>query len=364
MPGLYIHIPFCRRKCRYCDFTSLADRDELITPYLEAVGIEAKRSKPLFGRPPDTLYIGGGTPSMLGPGQLEKLFSLTGVVFGPLKDFRESTFEVNPESLTPEKVSLLKTAGISRISLGLQASQDRLLNRLGRLASFQDFLAAFKTLRQAGFNNINIDLMTGLPDQSRDDFSAALKEILALEPEHVSFYALEIHEGTAFYAQGLREAPEAAADMFESGSAALEAAGFRHYEISNFARPGRESHHNLNYWDQGDYLGLGAAAASHRDGLRRGNTRDVELYIRTAGSPEGPEPEYSEILSPESRRTERIMLGLRKTAGIELPEDIFVEFRERIAGLSARGLLEVSGRRLKIKKEALYISNAVFREFV
>jgi len=363
MPGLYVHLPFCRRKCGYCDFASLAGRDELIDPYLRALKAEAGRSKAVFAKP-DTLYIGGGTPSLLGPERLQTLFSLIETGFGPIKDLREASFEANPESLTPEKAALLKTAGIGRVSLGLQASQDRLLDRLGRLASFEDFLKAFRHLRLSGFDNINIDLMTGLPEQSPEDFMTSLKEIMALEPEHISFYALEVHEGTPFAAQGVREAPEAAAEMFALALPVLEAGGFRHYEISNFARPGRESLHNLNYWDQGDYLGLGSAAASHSGGVRRANTKDPELYIRTAAGPGGPALEYSETLTPARRRAEKIMLGLRKTGGIELPEDIFIEFKERIDGLSARGLLEVSGRRIRIKREALYVSNVVFREFV
>ena len=363
MPGLYVHIPFCRRKCRYCDFASLAGKDALIGPYLGALKAEAERSGPVFGKP-DTLYIGGGTPSLLSPLQLEQLFSPLETVFGPIKGLKESTFEANPESLTPEKAGFLKAAGINRVSIGLQASQDRLLGRLGRLASFEDFLKAFRTLRLAGFDNINIDLMTGLPDQSPADFRETLNEVLALAPEHISFYALEVHEGTPFAAEGVCEAPEAAADMFALAIPALEDAGFGHYEISNFARPGRESAHNLNYWNQGDYLGLGASAASHTAGTRRANARDPELYIRTAAGTEGPAPEYSETFTQAQRKAEKLMLGLRKTDGIELADDIFIEFKVRIDKLSAQGLLEVSGRRIKIKKEALYISNAVFREFV
>ena len=363
MPGLYVHIPFCRRKCRYCDFASLAGKDALIGPYLEALGHEARRAKAL-PEGLDTLYIGGGTPSLLEPRQLETLFRTLETLCGPVKDLKESTFEVNPESLTPEKASLLKAAGINRVSIGLQASQDRLLDRLGRLASFEEFLKAFRALRLAGFDNLNIDLMTGLPDQSAGDFRETLKEVLALAPEHVSFYALEVHEGTAFAAEGVPEAPEAAADMFALAVPVLESAGFRHYEISNFARPGRESAHNLNYWEQGNYLGLGSSAASHSGGLRWANTKDPELYIKTAAGPEGPALEYSEVLTPEQRRAETLMLGLRKTDGIELTDDIFIEFKVRINKLAAQGLLEVTGRRVKIKKAALYISNAVFREFV
>ena len=363
MPGLYVHIPFCRRKCGYCDFASFAGKDALIDPYLNALRLETERTKTIFGHP-DTLYIGGGTPSLLSQEQLKKLISLLEDAFGAVKNLKESTFEANPESLTPEKAALLKAAGISRVSIGLQASQNRLLDRLGRLASFEDFEKTFRILRLAGFNNLNIDLMTGIPDQNPENFMDSLKEVLDLAPEHISFYALEVHEDTTFAAEKVGEAPEAAADMFELAIPVLENAGFRHYEISNFARPGRESAHNLNYWAQGDYLGLGSSAASHMGGLRRANINDPELYIKTAATPEGPALEYSETLTPAQRKAEKLMLGLRKTDGIELADDIFIEFKIRINKLSAQGLLEVSGRRVKLKKEALYISNAVFREFV
>jgi len=334
----------------------------LIGPYLTALKTEAELLKPLFQ--PDTLYVGGGTPSLLDERRLEELFSLINGAFGPVKTFKESTFEINPESLTEGKAAALKTAEITRVSLGLQAVQNRLLTRLGRLARFEDFLKAFNLLRSAGFDNISVDLMTGLPGQSAGDFRETLDRVTALRPEHVSFYPLEIHKGTPFFEEGVPEEPGAAADMFEMSVPLLETAGFRHYEISNFARPGRESLHNLNYWDQGDYLGLGASAASHRNGDRWTNVASPERYISTAGRAAGPERSESETLSSGGRRAERIMLGLRKTAGIELPEDIFIEFSEHLAALSAKGLLEISGRRVKIKKEALYVSNAVFREFV
>jgi len=363
MRGLYIHLPFCRRKCRYCDFYSLAGRDELIGPYLGALRTEARRAAPRLPAP-ETLYIGGGTPSLLNTEQLGTLFSVIETVFRGINRFMESTFEANPESLTPAKIAVLRTAGISRVSLGLQAAQNRVLNRLGRLASFEDFLRVFKALRDAGFGNINVDLMTGLPGQDPGDFRETLEKVLALEPEHISFYPLEVRAGTPFHSEGVREEPDAAAEMFESALTALENAGFRHYEISNFARPGMESLHNLNYWEQGDYIGLGAAAASHYAGNRWTNTEDTERYIRTAAGDGGPEKAFSETLAPEQRKAERVLLGLRKTEGIELPEDIFIEFSGKIAGLAARDLLEVSGRRVKIKRGRLYLSNEVFREFV
>jgi len=361
MPGLYIHIPFCRSRCYYCDFTSSAGRLDLINPYIEALNQEAERC---VNYPIDTLYIGGGTPSLFAPPQIEALFSLIEKNFGPVKDLKEATFEANPESLTPEKAALLRAAGINRASLGLQATQNTLLKKLGRPASFEDFLKAFGFLRRAGFDNINIDLMTGLPGQSLKDFRQSLSEALKLKPEHISFYALEVHEGTVFAKQGVREEPDMAADMYAEALPILKKAGFGHYEISNFAKPGKESVHNLNYWEQGDYIGLGAAAASHKAGERRGNTADLDIYIRTAGDAGGPANEYSESLTPRQRKAERVWLGLRKTSGIVLPDDIFIEFKGEIEALRLKGLIDVDGRRIKINEKYLYLSNVIFREFV
>ncbi|OGS59785.1 MAG: hypothetical protein A3J79_10415 [Elusimicrobia bacterium RIFOXYB2_FULL_62_6] len=361
MPGLYIHIPFCKSRCHYCDFASSAGRENMIPAYLEALGREARLRA---GSGTDTLYIGGGTPSLLSPADLTRLFSIIKRNFSPVNGFKEATIEANPESVTHTKANLLRAAGVNRVSLGLQASQDRLLKKLGRPALFADFLKAFACLRRAGFDNINIDLMTGLPGQSRGDFSRSLQAALELEPEHISFYALEVHEGTVFARWGVAEEPDKAAEMYEAALPVLKKAGFRHYEISNFARPGKESLHNLNYWEQGDYIGLGAAAASHEAGRRWNNIPDPGVYIKTAGGPRGPERANSETLTPRQRRAERIWLGLRKTDGIVLPDDIFIEFKEEIGALSARGLLEVSGRRIKLKETALYLSNEVFRQFV
>ena len=366
MSGLYIHIPFCRSKCAYCDFTSYAGKEELIDSYLDALKKEAAAyASALGGRGGfNTLYIGGGTPSLLSPPQLDTLLTTVEKGFGPIKEMKEASFEANPESLTPQKAALLKAAGINRISLGLQASQNALLKTLGRAASFEDFLKVFGFLRSAGFDNINVDLMTGLPGQTPEDFRQSLNEVLKLEPEHLSFYALEAHEGTVFAKRGIMEEPDKAALMYDEALSALKKTGFAHYEISNFARPGKESLHNLNYWEQGDYIGLGAAAASHLSGRRWGNTRDMDVYLRTAGDPGGPAKEYCENLTSSQRKAERVMLGLRKTGGVELEDDIITEFKRKIETLRSKGLLETEGRRIKINKEYLYLANAVFREFL
>jgi oxygen-independent coproporphyrinogen-3 oxidase len=363
MPGLYVHIPFCRAKCGYCDFASAPGTGEEIDVFLQALGREAAAYAALAGRF-TTLYVGGGTPSLLSAAQLETLLRVIEKLTGPLGGLAEATFEANPESLDADKAKLLKAAGVGRVSLGLQASQDRLLRKLGRVALSGDFLKAWEALRAAGFSNLNADLMCGLPEQTLKDFTDSLEWLLRLKPEHVSFYALEVHDGTPFSAAGVREEPETAADMYETGAASLKLAGLGRYEISNFSRPGKESLHNLNYWEQGDYLGLGPSAASYLDGERRANTAGTGVYVKAALAGEAIPVQYRETLAGRAKKAEKIMLGLRKTAGIELPDDIFIEFGEEIGRLTSAGLVERSGSRLLIKEDRLYVSNAVFREFV
>lgn len=361
--GLYVHIPFCRAKCGYCDFASAPGKPEEIDAFLGALAAETARYDALAGSF-STLYVGGGTPSLLSPAQLERLCGIIETLTGPVGSLRESTFEANPESLDPEKVRLLKKAGVSRVSLGLQAAQDALLRRLGRVAMTGDFLKAWEVLRGAGFDNLNADLMCGLPGQSAEDFKASLEFLLELKPEHVSFYALEVHEGTRFHSEGVKEEPELSAEMYETGAGMLLSAGLARYEISNFARPGRESLHNLNYWEQGGYLGLGPSAASYLAGERKANTADAAAYAKALLEGAPVPLQYSEKLEGRARDAEKIMLGLRKTAGIELPDHIFIEFKEELNRLLKTGLIERRGTAIRIKPDRLYVSNAVFREFV
>lgn len=363
MRGLYVHVPFCRLKCGYCDFVSAPGRDDLIDDYIKALSLEAASFRTLSGTF-STLYIGGGTPSLLSPAQLEKLFAAITPLTGPVAGLAESTFEANPESLDGGKAALLKSAGISRVSLGLQAWQDGLLKKLGRIALRADFLEAFGALRAAGFGNISADLMCGLPGQRMEDLEESLARLLELKPEHVSLYALEVHEGTPFYAAGVKEAPEEAAEMYGAAAAILKSAGLARYEISNFALPGREAAHNLNYWEQGEYLGLGTAAASHLDGERRANTAGTTAYIEAALAGSAIPQQYRETLKGRAKRAEKIMLGLRKTGGIELQDDIIIEFKGELDRLLAAGLVKMKNRTLSIREDHLYVSNAVFREFV
>jgi oxygen-independent coproporphyrinogen III oxidase len=360
MRGLYLHVPFCGRKCGYCDFDSAPYSAGTADAWLAALEKEAPAYAGLRGGFA-TLFAGGGTPTALSAPQLRRLLAAAEGLAGPLSGLREATFEANPETLDEEKASLLRAAGVNRVSLGLQAAQDRLLAELGRRSTKEDFLRAWKLLRGAGFDNLGADLMCGLPGQTEADFRESLGLLLELGAEHVSFYALEVHEGTPFHAAGVKERPELAADLYEAGTGLLEKAGLRRYEISNFARPGRECLHNLNYWRQGEYLGLGPSAASYLAGVRRANPPGAEEYIAAGGR---PLPAYEEKLEGRALRAERLMLGLRLADGMELESDIISEFKGELDSLRGRGLIEYDGRRARIKKDRFYLSNAVFREFV
>ncbi|MBR3899819.1 MAG: radical SAM family heme chaperone HemW, partial [Elusimicrobiaceae bacterium] len=277
MSGLYIHIPFCRQKCRYCDFPSFAAQEEMIDAYLAALQQEAA----LYPNAQfNTLYIGGGTPSLLTEKQLSYLLDIITWRFGGLSSFEECTMEANPESLTAEKLNLLKDAGLSRLSLGLQSFNDAVLKKIGRIHQVSTFLKAYEQARKAGFENINVDLIGGLPGETEEDFIKGVEKLVALDPMHISVYGLQVEEGTPFYRQGIQTDDVFLRRELEQIHFVLKDAGFVHYEISNFARSGYESKHNLSYWQNKEYLGLGSAAASFQKGERRSNTADLTEYLR------------------------------------------------------------------------------------
>ena len=336
MAGIYIHIPFCRKKCRYCDFpssTELFKADEFLKVLTAEFRTREKGIKKF-----DTLYVGGGTPSVLETRQLEKLFlSITGA-FGEIKKFREATVEINPESAAPEKLKLIKAAGVNRLSAGLQSTDPARLRFLGRLASYPDFLKTYKAARKAGFGNINADLIYGIPGQTRAEFRKDLERLTDLRPEHISAYCLEIHEGTPLGKLNPEQDEGEAADMYYELINFLERKNYLHYEISNFALKGRESVHNLNYWDRGAYLGFGPSAASHYKNTRWTNTPSLEKYLKSMKR--GRHRLFLEKLSRRDVLNERLILGLRKINGIELDGDIIIKFNDRLEKLAEKGFLE------------------------
>lgn len=358
--GLYLHIPFCRQKCRYCDFASLAGAEELIAAYLSALDQEASR---YAGLAFDTLYIGGGTPSLLSGTQLEKLGALVQRHFSPVACFAESTLEANPESLSREKLQLLKSAGLNRLSLGLQSFSDDTLRRIGRVHDVKTFLQAYAWARQSGFDNISVDLMAGLPGQSEAEFADGLRRLVQLAPEHISVYGLQVEEGTPFAKEGVQTDEDLLRRELEQTHFYLQEAGFVHYEISNFARPGRQSRHNTNYWLDGEYLGLGSAAASYQNGVRRSNVRSPRLYLQRINAGQDP-TDFSEKLTGKAQAGERLMLGLRQLAGVRLSALQHRYFDKEIAPLLQRGLVEQNGDLLKLSLEGLFLANQVFMAFV
>lgn len=364
--GLYVHLPFCSGKCAYCAFVSGPQHRPLAGRYLEALGREASFHP---GFRPRTLYVGGGTPSELGAPELERLFELLASRFGPLEALGEVTFEGNPESLSGEKLALLRRLGVGRLSIGLQTCDDRLLEALGRRHRFEDFERAYRGAERLGFS-LSVDVMLGLPGQSLSGALSSLKTVLRLGPGHISVYCLHVEEGTPLERRGFAADEDLSREMYESAIELLSRAGYRHYEISNFARPGLESRHNRNYWLGGSYLGLGAAAASHLRGVRWENDPDPASYCAKVERGESPAVQ-SERLSGKEKAGEELLLGLRLVDGAPLTPRLRRHFTPELEGLRRRGLVELvrSPRtglpaRAKLSREGLFLANKVFQEFV
>ena len=358
--GLYFHIPFCKQKCGYCDFASFAGIENQIDSYLSALEKEAVKYR---GASFDTLYVGGGTPSLLSVCQLQKLVEIISENFNAITDFSESTLEANPESLTAEKLLFLKSAGLNRLSIGLQSFDDNTLKRIGRIHTAEMFLRAYEAAQKAGFTNINVDLIAGLAGQSEKEFLDGLNKLIALKPEHISVYALQVEEGTPFYRAGITVDEDLVRMEWEQAHFLLAENGYTHYEISNFARKGFESKHNLNYWKNGEYLGLGSAAASYQKGTRRSNVSAVPDYIARVQSGKNP-TDFKEQLTGKEKTGEKIMLGLRMLDGIQLSEEEKNLFSSEIRQLCARGLVEQNGDLLKLTFEGMFLANQAFMAFV
>ena len=358
--GLYIHIPFCKQKCNYCDFASFAGQEHHIDDYLRALEQEALAYLEVSFH---TLYVGGGTPSLLSVAQLKKLVSIIEHAAGPVSQFAESTFEANPESLTSAKITYLRQAGFNRLSMGLQSFHDEELKIIGRIHTAAQFGQAYQQARAGGFLNINVDLIAGLPTQTFRSFADSLQRLLALRPEHISVYGLQIEENTPFFTQGIVCDQLLMRRMLEQTHDVLTNAGYHHYEISNFALPGYEAKHNTNYWHNGEYVGLGSAAASYQNGCRRQNTANIEKYIACLAQGKSP-TEFSETLTGKAREGESLMLAFRQLDGVKLSAKQQALFGKEIEKHIQNGLLTQAQKKVKLTKEGLYLANEVFRSFV
>lgn len=392
--GIYIHIPFCIRKCDYCDFLSFTSGKEERERYAEALkreiaeginaGDDSLCSGTGSGKTKDnwlvtSIFFGGGTPSVLEGEELAEILGTVRQSFEVEED-AEITMEANPGTLTPEKLDICRRAGFNRISLGLQSSHNKELKNLGRIHTWEEFLESFSTARKAGFHNINVDLMSALPGQTRESWADTLHKVCLLEPEHISAYSLIIEEGTPFYERyahdvQLREegkacrllpSEEEERMMYEDTAAILCAAGYRRYEISNYAKPGYECRHNTAYWRRQDYIGFGLGASSLINECRFSNTRQMSSY--TAGNKRREEAEY---LDTKASMEEFMFLGLRMCDGISVSdfEKQFQKGFEKIYGditekLVKDGLLYRKDGRIALTERGTDLSNYVMAQYL
>jgi oxygen-independent coproporphyrinogen-3 oxidase len=335
--ALYLHIPFCHARCGYCDFVTFTGQDDQRGRYAAAVAQEITLYQDVLRRPLGTVFFGGGTPSALDVGHFQTIFNAIRQ-YATLQPDIEITVEANPESITPEKLAGWRDLGINRLSLGLQVYDDDLLKAMGRLHTVAQFETAYGAARRAGFANINIDLIYGFPGQDLAGWNRTLEQTAALNPEHLSLYALAVEEHTPFAAQGAKVDADLQAAMYAAARGALASLGYGQYEISNFARPGFECRHNLTYWRAQDYLGVGVGAVGCVGGVRWENQKNFGPYFKDLASRRLPR-QKEEQLSEETQRFERLMLGLRLREGFPWVESDARWLAER-SRLAAQGWLE------------------------
>lgn len=393
--GLYIHIPFCKKKCNYCDFVSFANSEEKIEEYINCLTCEikevAENVKFQFQQKKGDLvnvrsiYLGGGTPSYIDSKYIKQIlntirnsydFVMAGLI-DKQEQFPEITIEINPGTVTEEKLKDYKYSGVNRISIGMQATQNRLLTQLGRIHSYQEFKTTYLLARKIGFNNINIDFMIGLPNQTIENIKESLQKIKKLNPEHVSVYSLIVEENTILSKQieeGTLKLPEEnkEREMYWTVKNFLEENGYNHYEISNFAKPNRESRHNMDCWNQKEYFGFGVAAHSYVDNVRFSNITDLNSYIENY---KHNEPEKNFVFHEKENyldtMKEYLLLGFRKIKGVS-KKDFENKFQLPIESIFKLELEELKEKGLILENEDTYylsdkgidFANLVFEKFV
>jgi oxygen-independent coproporphyrinogen-3 oxidase len=353
MSGLYIHIPFCERKCSYCAFYSFSKPWKHVDGFFQALENELRYLPADFS--PETVFIGGGTPTAPDFQTLEHFFP-------NLEKFSPAEFscEVNPGTVDAEKLALLKRSGVNRLSIGVQSFDSQCLETLGRIHSAEEAETAFRLARVSGFKNISLDLIFGVPGQTMEMVESDLDRALALGPEHIAIYNLMYEDGTPLAKDNpVRLADDVERDMYDRIRARLKAAGFIHYEISNFAKPGFECRHNLLYWSGGEYIGCGPAAHSHWKEIRWANVSDLADYCAN-----GPRHEFEETLDPEAKERETLVMGLRQLAGIEVSSNLWKSMQGSFQAVEKQGLLVIDGRHVRLAEDALFVSDSVFAELV
>jgi oxygen-independent coproporphyrinogen III oxidase len=375
MAGIYIHVPFCKSKCIYCDFNSYPGKENLIPEYFDAV----KKELMYFyqtsgGREIDTIFIGGGTPSYV---DSSYIFELAEFMMNYLKVPSDAEFsiETNPGTLSRGKLLEYRLAGINRISLGLQAMQDNILKYLGRIHTAEEFFRSLELVKDAGFKNINVDLIFGIPGQTAKDWTETLQKIIEMGLQHISCYSLKIEEGTPLnklIGEGISKPidDEIDREMYYNAIETLSKHGYEHYEISNFALPGYECKHNKLYWTEKEYAGFGAGAHSFLNGCRSSNTNDIREYCRMVNETGNATVESSHI-DRDEEMSEYMLLGLRLIKGVSFSEfrskyekDIHEVFGDKINSLVSRGLVQINDDNIRLTSLGLDFANQVFMEFV
>ncbi len=368
--GVYLHIPFCKSRCSYCDFATDVYRDSgAVERYVDALCAEVKGSE--FEVQADTIYFGGGTPSLLMSEQVERVLAAVRSRFDVAAD-TEITMEMNPATVTPESLAAYRDLGVNRASFGVQTFDDRALKLLARGHDANDARETFRLLREAGFDNISLDLIAGLPGQTAGDWMANLEAAIGLGPEHMSLYLLEVHEGTPLAEQirsGRQPLPDEdlAAVMYEMMIDTVGNAGYSQYEISNFSRPGFESRHNTKYWRLDPVFGFGVSAHSFDGRERSANERDTAKYVEMISSKGSAEVDREAV----DRCSEYTFLGLRLDEGIDLAEfmdrfdvEFTLKYENELAALLEAQLVETSGGRIRLTRKGKLFSNEVFTFFV
>ncbi len=384
--GIYVHIPFCKQKCYYCDFKSYANKEELIEKYIKWLKYEIKEvgegNKLDYENDLDelvtvkTIYIGGGTPSYLDSKYIKEIIEEIRENF-KLADKVEITIEVNPGTVNKTKLIDYINSGINRISIGLQSTDNELLKRIGRIHKYEDFLQTYNMAREVGFKNINVDLMLALPGQTIAKLEKGLKQVIDLQPEHISLYSLIIEDGTKIEKM-LKNNEITLPDenierkMYWETKKVLEEAGYIHYEISNFAKEGYKSEHNWNCWSQKEYMGFGVAAHSYTNDVRFSNIDSIEEYIENYEQGNVTDNfVFHEKQTQSSKMKEYMMLGLRKIEGISIQEfkNKFVGnplyiYRKELQKLVEEELIEIELDKIKLTKKGLDFANIVWEEFI
>lgn len=366
----YVHIPFCTQICYYCDFSKVFIKNQPVDAYLEHL-IQETRSYEIGKL--RTLYIGGGTPTALSAQQLAYLLTELPKVMD-LSEVEEFTIEANPGDLDPDKIAVLKDSQVNRVSLGVQTFDNKMLKKIGRSHQEQDIYDNIRHLKQAGFDNISIDLIYALPGQTMDQVKENVAKAIDLDIPHMSLYSLILENHTVFMnrmRRGKLPLPkeELEAEMFEYIIEELEKAGFEHYEISNFSKPGFESRHNLVYWDNAEYYGLGAGASGYVDGIRYKNHGPIRHYLEAVEA--GKARITEEHLTLEEKMEEELFLGLRKKTGVSkvrFEEKFGVSFDQRygqvVANLTEQGLLVPDDKQVRMTKRGLFLGDTVAEKFI